>query len=139
MRVGSGPAVGGSLGSVHKKCSSSATLMKIDNPRRKLVVEQFVTTSPGNVTIATTAIAIVLSKSLPTTLTQASWHTVNKKVFTHTWKERKFCRQWLAMAANGRSNMVEEELLPAAGWHDHQGLVNEQFTDEQPPAVASCQ
>ena len=60
MRVGSGPAVGGSLGSVHKKCPSSATLMKIDNPRRKLVVEQFVTTSPGNVTIATTAIAIVL-------------------------------------------------------------------------------
>ena len=60
MRVGSGPAAGGSLGSVHKKCSSSATLMKIDNPKRKLVVEQFVTTSPGNVTIATTAIAIVL-------------------------------------------------------------------------------
>ena len=43
------------------------------------------------------------------------------------------------LSVHGWSNMVEEELLPAAGWHDHQGLANEQFTDEQPPAVASCQ
>ena len=29
--------------------------------------------------------------------------------------------------------MVEEELLPVAGWHDHQRLVNAQFPDEHPP------
>ena len=96
MRVGSGQAAGGSLGSVHKKCSSSATLMKIDNPKHKPVVEQFVTTSPGNV-IATTAIANVLFQ----VAAQASWHTVNNKVFTHTWKKRKSCRQRRAMAASG--------------------------------------
>ena len=52
-----------------------------------------------------------VSESLPTT----------SGVFTHTWK-RNSCRQRLAMAANGWSNMVEEELLPptagmtANGW-----------------------
>ena len=99
MRVGSGPAVGGSLGSVHKKCSSSATLMKIDNPKHKPVVEQFVTTSPGNV-IATTAIANVLFQ----VAAQASWHAVNKNVFTHTWKEEEVLPP---MAGDGRHPQVK--------------------------------
>ena len=122
MRAGSGPAVGGSLGSVHKKVFQLGDSYEDRQPETQAcggTIRHHIARQRHHCHHRYCYCPFPSRCQLPTTLTQASWHTVKKSSRTcgrgapaangwrwpptaaQTWWKRSSCRQQL-----GRSMLI---------------------------------